>query len=299
MELFNIAKIKNLLHWSSIKKGNLEVQQKQKQGDSTAVQQKGERNEAHIGDTDQSVLIRNSILNNPIFNGLDESQIQRIKDQNMIQLEDRLKEIPQEQQTPIKPNPTYKALLGLQFVDENEIADMFIELLAKAGDKRYAGKVHPNYQDIVSRLSPDEAKMLEKLYSHTSKHKGEVPRSQSVHRRDALAESLHITIQEVDRQVTLLQSLGLVQVKSKVTNSFTPHLGRWQLQRHMMDSIPRAIDTIEQEFAQVHKAVGDLLRADESWNVGTSHEDKIALTELGKQFLDVVFQSKDGSGTIK
>ena len=64
---FNLVeklKIKNLFNWSSMKKGNLEIQQKQKQGSSSAIQQTGTgHSEAHIGDKKQPIVIKDLVVN--------------------------------------------------------------------------------------------------------------------------------------------------------------------------------------------------------------------------------------------
>lgn len=47
--------------------------------------------------------------------------------------------------------------------DTPEIADLFLNLLANSMDKKTAGYAHPAFTDIVSQLSPDEARLFKNL----------------------------------------------------------------------------------------------------------------------------------------
>ena len=290
MELFNLAKIKikNFFRFSWKKQGNLEVQQKQKQGNSTAVQQKGEYSKAHIGNTN---ITQQFVINNPVLINFNKQELSKIQEKNMTQLAERMQEIPQDEQTPIKPYQAYRALQGLQFVDEKVIAEMFIELLAKAGDKRYADKVHPGYAGIVEGLSPDGAQMLEKIYSYASKGKAEMLRFDPIP-KEVLMELLHSDVEKIDMQISSLQSLGLIVVKSDF--SIREEQGYYSdpsIGFRLRESVSQS--TIDQEA--LYKVINSLIELNESKDRAISNaEDQVILTELGKQFLDVVFKSKNG-----
>lgn len=314
MEFF-LAKVKNLIRWSSNKKGNLEVQQKQKQGDNTAIQQAGQSSEAHIGDTDQSVVIKDSVLHNPVFNNFDKSQIQQVKYQNTVRLEDRLKKIPQEQVVPVKPYQAYKALMGLQFVDEKVIADMFIELLAKAGDKRYAGKVFSRYQGIVEGLSPDDAKILEVIYFQKYKvmfSKDAItqfisPMREQGHSIPDISSDYEIPlpgIPFITTKKTLERALdenyegGYDTVYDIFTDKdrILPHKSVKELAVHfyILQSLG-LVDINTDTYFLIEEAYHHLIKHPDNKDIdwSASVKGRIMLTELGKQFLDVVFKDKN------
>ena len=61
------------------------------------------------------------------------------------------------------------ALEAMRFtVDEEEIANLFAELLAASMDARRKGRIHHSFVEIVKQLSPGEARVLKVLYEHTN-----------------------------------------------------------------------------------------------------------------------------------
>ncbi len=76
-------------------------------------------------------------------------------------LSEKLSEVPEaELQTP-KANIAVPIVEAIRTVSEEEsLQDMYIELLAKAMDKRTAYGVLPGFPEIIKQLSSDEAKLL-------------------------------------------------------------------------------------------------------------------------------------------
>jgi len=65
---------------------------------------------------------------------------------------------------PVLPEISGPALDGLRYVDEGGlIAEMYLNLLARAMDKRRVNEAHPAFVEIIRQLSPDEALILFKL----------------------------------------------------------------------------------------------------------------------------------------
>jgi len=50
---------------------------------------------------------------------------------------------------------------------DKELSDMFVNLLANAMDKEHVKKAHPSFVNIISALSPDEAKLIKFMRSET------------------------------------------------------------------------------------------------------------------------------------
>jgi len=69
--------------------------------------------------------------------------------------------VPEEKRIDAHPQLAGPALEGLRYVEEDGIiAEMFINLLARAIDKERVHEAHPAFVHIVSQLSPDEAVIL-------------------------------------------------------------------------------------------------------------------------------------------
>lgn len=80
-------------------------------------------------------------------------------------LEEKLANIPEE--NIIQP-PNYAAIPTLQklvYTDNEELQEMFTNLLANSMDIQTKDKAHPSFVEIISQLNPDEAKLL-KYLSH-------------------------------------------------------------------------------------------------------------------------------------
>lgn len=76
-------------------------------------------------------------------------------------LEEKLKNTPPEQ---IQPPEPYIAVPALQYIsycmDNNELRNMYANLLANSMDSVVKNGVHPGFVEIIKQLSPDEAKIL-------------------------------------------------------------------------------------------------------------------------------------------
>lgn len=76
-------------------------------------------------------------------------------------LEEKLRDVPPEQ---IETPAPYIAVPALQYIsycmDNNELREMYANLLASSMNKVVKNGVHPGYVEIIKQLSPDEAKIL-------------------------------------------------------------------------------------------------------------------------------------------
>ncbi len=76
-------------------------------------------------------------------------------------LEEKLKNIPPEQ---IQPPEPYIAVPALQYIsyclDNNELRNMYANLLANSMNSVVKDGVHPGFVEIIKQISPDEAKIL-------------------------------------------------------------------------------------------------------------------------------------------
>jgi Abortive infection alpha len=76
-------------------------------------------------------------------------------------LKQRLDEIPDERKVLPKPSIVGPAIQALEYaVLEDELADMFANLLASASDSETQDATHPAFVEIIKQLNPNEAKIL-------------------------------------------------------------------------------------------------------------------------------------------
>lgn len=82
-------------------------------------------------------------------------------------LEEKLKNVPVDQ---IQPPEAYIAVPALQYIsycmDNNELRDMYANLLANSMTSVVRNGVHPGFVEIIKQLCPDEAKILKYLSDH-------------------------------------------------------------------------------------------------------------------------------------
>lgn len=76
-------------------------------------------------------------------------------------LERIAKQVPEERRIEAHPQVAGPVLEGLRYVDEhNIIADLFVNLLARAIDHDRVSEAHPAFASIISQLSSDEAQII-------------------------------------------------------------------------------------------------------------------------------------------
>ena len=91
---------------------------------------------------------------------------EKIKDYLIEQLEEKLKNV--DEKDIIGPNPHVAGPLieAMRFTGDNEeLREMFANLLANSMDKNTASKAHPAYVDIIKNITSDEAKLIKYFFS--------------------------------------------------------------------------------------------------------------------------------------
>lgn len=83
---------------------------------------------------------------------------------------EKTKDIPSENIIEPKPSIAGPALQGLAFsLDEDELKNLYLTLLASAMDDRSADNAHPAYVEVLKQLTPEEAQILSlHLEEHSS-----------------------------------------------------------------------------------------------------------------------------------
>lgn len=82
---------------------------------------------------------------------------------NLEKYRKKMEEVPEEDVNSVPPEIGVPIAEKLVYVTNEELADMYISLLAKASSKINTDQAHPGFVDIINRLSPDEAALLQKF----------------------------------------------------------------------------------------------------------------------------------------
>ncbi len=75
----------------------------------------------------------------------------------------KMENVPEEDVIPVPPEIGVPIAEKLVYVSNDELADMYTSLLAKASSKVNSDQAHPGFVAMIDRLSPDEAILLKKF----------------------------------------------------------------------------------------------------------------------------------------
>ncbi len=117
---------------------------------------------------------------------------------NLKQLAKRFSEIPTENIVEAPPEIAVPIAEKLAYVSNEDIRNMYIELLAKASSINLNEKAHPSFVNIINNLSPDEAKLISYL-----KEIGGIPFV------NIMRKSIDHTVLHIDPLVCLIPELQL------------------------------------------------------------------------------------------
>ena len=79
-------------------------------------------------------------------------------------VKDKLKRIPEDDLTEPEPYVVIPAIQQLSYcVDSEELREMYANLLVASMNKETKWSVHPSYIDVIKQLTPDEARILNRL----------------------------------------------------------------------------------------------------------------------------------------
>lgn len=167
--------------------------------------------------------------------------------------------------------------------DSEELSDMFINLLASSMNKDTAQKAHPSFVNVISELSPDEARLLKTISNESVLPKLDVTLS---HKTKEKPDAGYTYIYE---NFTLLGSKAQLQFPS-LTPSYLSNLER-------LNIISCPVDILAESYTE--KAHYKPLKEDayivamqnmvkDNGKEVTLHEGIIRVTDFGKLFIETV-----------
>ncbi|HNP19401.1 MAG TPA: DUF4393 domain-containing protein [Fulvivirga sp.] len=101
-------------------------------------------------------------------------------EKHMNSYKDKLNEIPEEEICEVPPEIGIPITEKLTYTTNEEIADLFTNLLAKASSEKTINQAHPSFAQLIDRISVDEGRILNYL-----KSKAEIPYiTQRMHQKE-------------------------------------------------------------------------------------------------------------------
>lgn len=84
---------------------------------------------------------------------------------NLNKYREKLEKIPDEEICEVSPEVGVPIAEKLSYVTNEELSEMYTELLAKASQKSKANVAHPSFVNVINNMSPDEAILLRSIKS--------------------------------------------------------------------------------------------------------------------------------------
>lgn len=84
-------------------------------------------------------------------------------EKNLEKYRKKLEAVPEQEVCEVPPEVGVPIAEKLTYVTNEELSEMYVELLAKASQTQKASFAHPSFVNIISNLSPDEAILLKSI----------------------------------------------------------------------------------------------------------------------------------------
>ncbi len=91
-----------------------------------------------------------------------------VVENNLEKYRESLKDVPESEIVPVRPEVGVPILEKLMYVTDDELSNLYINLLSKASTAQTAGMAHPSFVHIINCLSPDEAILLKTIRKKAS-----------------------------------------------------------------------------------------------------------------------------------
>jgi len=82
---------------------------------------------------------------------------------NLNKYREKLEKVPDEEICEVAPEVGVPIAEKLSYVTNDELSEMYTELLAKASQKSKANVAHPSFVNVINNISPDEAILLKSI----------------------------------------------------------------------------------------------------------------------------------------
>lgn len=201
---------------------------------------------------------------------------------NLKLLAKRFSEIPPENIIEAPPEIAVPIAEKLGYVSNEELRNLYIELLAKASTKDLNSKAHPSFVNIINNLSPDEAKLIEYLNKNQRLPIVDITVSDSQYMKYYIEQLVCLTPeltldfpQNLKAYFSNLEASGLIQIEK----------GKWVYEDKeydvYLDYLKSNIPRYDSEYSYIKKE----LDPDNAYSL---EKGSISVTDLGIMFFSAV-----------
>lgn len=213
----------------------------------------------------------------------------------LCQYAERLEQIPEDKRCEVHPELGVPIMQRLSYTTNDDVAELFLELLASASNLDKVGLAHPSFISIIDRLSPDEARILVYLknckdnripYLHIKARREDKPLSEVNFDFDKLDFS------NIDMSfVTIVKWVTVVPLKVSLDFKDNIHLYWANLISCglIKDEYGFSINHADEQYAEIEESVKldgiKQMYASNEYNQVEAERSYFSTTGLGKQFI--------------
>jgi len=198
---------------------------------------------------------------------------------NLEQYAERIKDISPEQISETPPEIAIPIVEKLSYVSNEELRNLYIELLAKASIKDLNKKSHPSFVNIINNLSPDEAILLQILKNYPELRMSFFSQDIMLYRKGFDSINNNENFKKISYPENILaylnnlESLGILIISKKD-----------QSQYRFISEVNSFIRDSKRVLAR-----NEISFPNFSFYGHLDSEDTVSLTEYGKLFISAIF----------
>ena len=169
-----------------------------------------------------------------------------VVERNLEKYRQECEKIPEEKVADVPPEIGVPIIEKLTYVSNDDLSDLYINLLAKASSLDYAHTAHPSFVNIITNLSPDEAILLQHI-------KGRVPFVEPRRKMKTVNEW-----QELPPGI-------FTDLESRANLSYQENIGAYmsnfegcgliKVRRDIVIAFPRAYENIERAYRERYESM--------------------------------------------
>lgn len=204
---------------------------------------------------------------------------EKIKEKVNTDLEKKLKDIPEEDIVTPDPRVAGPLIESLKFTaQEDELREMYTNLLASSMNKKKNNEVHPSYVEIIKQLLPDEAKLIKEISNSNGGTHGLL--------------GIRVLVEGGNSGTTYVSKFCKFYDSKTIENKFKIPLYLENLERLKLIEIPTGKSLTNKEVhyksLENHRLINKELEELSAKGEKTRFENEyLQLTEFGKSFVKV------------
>jgi hypothetical protein len=166
-------------------------------------------------------------------------------EKNLEKYRAQLEQVPEDNIAALPPEIGVPIAEKLSYVTDEQLSDLYVNLLAKASTVNFANVAHPSFVNVINYLSPDEALLLQHL-------NGDLPFVEARHETKGSNE-----FRILGKLLTGLEFKTKLSFPQNMVAYFSNFegLGIINVRRDMTIAIPKLYEDLEQKYRPLYENV--------------------------------------------